>query len=85
MPPFYHADAIGWGEQFLDLLRRRYKLMGVAQPGLANRYYAVRYMHLISSRVGLSSLSFRTKSFLKAIAKRSDRRQEIPFALDLLS
>ena len=58
--------------------------MGVDHSGLANRYFAVRYMHLISGRANLRNRAFRIKAFLKAIGGKSTRRQKIPAPIDLL-
>ena len=58
--------------------------MGVSHSGLAIRFFAVRYMRLISGRANLSNRAFRTKAFLKAIKKKSARRPKNPFSIDLL-
>ena len=59
--------------------------MGVAHSGLANRFFDVRYMHLVSGRTDLPNHAFRIKAFLKAIKRKSARRQKIPCSIDLLS
>ena len=59
--------------------------MGVSHSGLANRFFAVRYMRPISWRSDFPNHAFRTKAVSKAIKKKSDRRQKIPFSIDLLN
>ena len=59
--------------------------MGIAHAGLANRYYDVRYMRLISGRSDLPFRAFRIKAFLKAPKRKSTRRQKIPFSVDFLT
>ena len=58
--------------------------MGISHSGLANRYYAIRYMHLISGRTDLSPHAFRINAFLKALRRKTIARQKIPFSVDLL-
>ena len=56
-----------------------YKLMGVAHSGMANRYFSVRYMRLISGRANLPNHAFRIKSFLKAIKGNLLEDRRTPF------
>ena len=76
--PRFRTDSSGWGEPFLDFLRCGYKLMAISHSGLANRYYDVRYMHLISGGSGLTLHEFRIKAPLKALKRKSTRREN-PF------
>ena len=61
------------------------KLTGAVRPGISNRYYAIRYMHLVSGGTDLPRHALRIKAVLKALKRKSTSRQKIHLPLDLLT
>ena len=58
-------------------------MTGVSHSGLADRFFDVRYLHLISRRYDLANHASRIKAFSKSINEKSTRRQQIPFSIYL--
>ena len=82
---WFDTDSIGWDGPFLDFPSLWRELMWIALPGRANRYYEIRYMHLISGRTDLTLRAFRIAAFLKALKRKPTHRHKIPFYIDLLT
>ena len=59
--------------------------MGVAYSALGNRFYAVRYMHLVATRGDLTTQAFLINDLLKSPKRKSTRRKKIPISVELLS
>ena len=78
MPPWFHTDAVGWDAHCL------YFFLVISHSALAIGVFAVLYMRITMGRTDLATHAFRIISPIKAWGRKSKRRQEIAFVIDLL-
>ena len=82
--PRLSPGAVGWGNTMIDFLVWGYKLLGITQIALANRFFAIRFAHIAEGHDDLSLRAHRARTALNAIKLRSKTCKKVPFNTDLL-
>ena len=76
--PWLSPTSVGWGDTLIDYLVWEHKIFGLQSSTLAQRFYAIRFIHVVEGHDDISSRAHRAKALPNAIKLRGSRCKKVP-------